>query len=202
MHTSNSGKPKPQFTINQKHYVVQKVVAHQAKCPGMSLSLRLSSMALDQYPIRMVLNWLAQKDDLATAVMAGCGSKHTLSIHVKRKMQSLDGSGTNDAEAKTKKKAKGMMKCKLGSDELHDTKEQLKEMKKLVALREDEIIQLKTDIQHKNEEIRKKDVEIASLKESLKEPDTVGLTFGESEPASKRPRTGDDTNANTYEVQF
>ena len=102
MHTSNSGKPK--FTINEKHHVVQKVVAHVAKCPGMSLSLRLSSMALGQYPTRLVQNWLAQKDDLATAVKVGCGSKNTLSVDVKRKMQSLGG--TNDAEAK--KKAKGM----------------------------------------------------------------------------------------------
>lgn len=102
MHTSNSGKPK--FTINQKYNVVQKVVAHEAKCPGMSLSLRLSSMSLNQYPTGMVQNWLAQKDDLATAVKVGCGSKNTLSVDVKRKMQSLGG--TNDAEAK--KKAKGM----------------------------------------------------------------------------------------------
>ena len=103
VHTSNNGKP--QFTINQKLNVVQKVVAHEAKYPGMSLSLRLSSMSLDQYPTKMVRNWLRQKDDLATAVKVGCGSKHTLHVHVKRKMQSLDGS--NDAEAK--KKVKGMV---------------------------------------------------------------------------------------------
>ena len=53
----------------------------------------------------MVHGWLAQKDDLATAVKVGCGSKYTLSVDVKRKMQSLGG--TNDAEAK--KKAKGMI---------------------------------------------------------------------------------------------
>ena len=88
MHTSNSRnrKSQPQFTINQKHDVVQKVVAHQAKCPGMCLSLRLSNMALGQYPTRMVHGWLAQKDDLATAVKVGCGSKYTLSVDVKRKM--------------------------------------------------------------------------------------------------------------------
>ena len=103
VHTSNNGKP--QFTINQKLNVVQKVVAHEAKYPGMALSLRLSSMSLDQYPTKMVRNWLRQKDDLATAVKVGCGSKHTLHVHVKRKMQSLDGS--NDAEAK--KKVKGMV---------------------------------------------------------------------------------------------
>ena len=103
VHTSNSGKP--QFTINQKHNVVQKVVAHEAKYPGMSLGFRLSSMSLDQYPTKKVRNWLRQKDDLATAVKVGCGSKLTLNVHVKRKMQSLDYS--NGAEAK--KKVKGMV---------------------------------------------------------------------------------------------
>ena len=52
----------------------------------------------------------------------------------------------------------------------------------------------------KNNEIREKDEEFASLKESLKNSkpiiDTVDLTSGESEPVSKRPRTEDTTKSN------
>ena len=73
-----------------------------------------------------------------------------------------------------------------------------------VSVKDDEasshVSLLEAVLRGKNVEIRKKNEEIASLKESLKNSkpivDTVDLTSGESEPASKRPRTEDTAKSN------